>query len=144
MRPDANITREEAAKIALLAMGISPDENLTLDFADSGTVSDWAKSYIATAVKHGILKGSNGNVRAKDLITREEMVTILSRAMGWHLADSSLNFADTSDVSDWSKAAVAYAAQSGILTGYSDNTVKPKATITRAETFALVSRCLSR
>ena len=144
MRPDANITREEAAKIALLAMGISPDANLTLDFADSVTVSDWAKSYIATAVKHGILKGSNGNVRAKDLITREEMVTILSRAMGWNLEDSSLNFADTSDVSDWSRAAVAYAAQSGILTGYSDNTVKPKATITRAETFALVSRCLSR
>ncbi len=144
MRPEANITREEAAKIALLAMGATPEADLTLDFNDADTVSDWAKSYIAAAVKHGILKGSDGNVRAKDLITREEMITILSRAFGWNVTDADLSFADSSDVSDWAKANVAYASANGVLTGYSDNTVKPKATITRAETFALVSRCLSK
>ncbi len=144
MRPEANITREEAAKIALLAMGVTPQADLTLDFNDADTVSDWAKSYIATAVKHGILKGSNGNVRAKELITREEMITILSRAFAWNVSNDSLSFADSSDVSDWAKANVAYANTNGILTGYSDNTVKPKATITRAETFALVSRCISK
>lgn len=143
VRPSDNITREEAAKIALLAMGIEPEAGLELAFADSADVSEWAKPYIATAVKHGVLSGYEDNtVRSKNYITREEMVTILARAMKWQTADAELTFADSGDVAQWSRPNIAYAVANGVMNGYEDNTIKPKATITRAETFALVDRCM--
>lgn len=143
VRPSDNITREEAAKIALLAIGIEPEEGLELAFTDSADVSQWAKSYIATAVKHGVLSGYEDNtVRSKNYITREEMVTILARAMKWQTSDAELTFADSADVAQWSRPNIAYAVANGVMNGYEDNTIKPKATITRAETFALVDRCM--
>lgn len=143
VRPSDNITREEAAKIALLAMGIEPEAGLEIAFSDSADVSEWAKPYIATAVKYGVLSGYEDNtVRSKNYITREEMVTILARAMKWQTADAELTFADSGDVAQWSRPNIAYAVANGVMNGYEDNTIKPKATITRAETFALVDRCM--
>jgi hypothetical protein len=143
MRPSDKLTRAEAAKIALLAMNIEPDESLILDFNDADSVPKWAIPYIATAVKHGIISGyTDGNVGASDYITREQMLTMLARAMNWQGDALSLDFTDSSDISDWAKSPVAYAVQIGVMTGYDDGTVKPKANITRLEVFALVSRCL--
>ena len=72
MRPGDNITREEAVKIALLAMGAQPEQGLCTDFADAADISDWAVPYVATAVKLGIINGySDGTIGAKNLITRE-------------------------------------------------------------------------
>ncbi len=143
MRPDDYITRQEAAKIALLAMGIKPEADLKVEFADSALIADWAYPYIATAVKYGVLTGySDGTVGADKLITREQMLTILARAMKWQTDSTELTFADSDDVSDWSRASIAYAVKKGVMSGYSDGTVKPKANISRIETFALVDRCL--
>ncbi len=143
MRPNDNITREEAVKIALLAMGAQPEQGLSTDFADAADISDWAVPYVATAVKLGIINGySDGTIGAKNLITREQMLTILARAMNWNITDGELGFADSTEVSDWARASIAYAVEIGVMTGYTDNTVRPKANITRAETFALVNRCL--
>ena len=141
MRPDANITREEAAIMALNAMGIEAEEGLTLEFKDADSVSSWAVPYVATAVKYGILAGSDGYVNAKNLITREEMVSILARAFKWETADGELDFEDSSDVANWSKASVVYAVNKGVMMG-SNNQIRPKATITRAETFVLIDKCM--
>ena len=70
------------------------------------------------------------------------MLTILARAMGWEIASGELSFADSAEVSDWARDSIAHAVEIGVMTGYTDNTVRPKANITRAETFALVNRCL--
>lgn len=143
MRPNDYITRQEAAKIALLAMGIKPEADLKVEFSDSALIADWAYPYIATAVKYGVITGySDGTVGADKLITREQMLTILARAMKWQTDSTELTFADANDVSDWSRASIAYAVKKGVMTGYSDGTVKPKANISRIETFALVDRCL--
>lgn len=144
MRPDDNITRQEAAKIALLAMGIKPEADLKVEFTDSSLIADWAYPYIATAVKYGVLTGySDGSVGADKLITREQMLTILARAMKWQTEGTELSFADSGDVSDWSRASIAYAVNKGVMKGYSDGTVRPQANISRIETFALVDRCLA-
>jgi len=143
MRPNDYLTRAEAAKIALLAMGAKAEEGLALDFSDADSVPVWAAPYIATAVKHGLLTGySDGRVAANDNITREQMLTILARAMKWEIKDGELNFTDNADISEWSKPAIAYAVQLGVMNGYDDGSVRPKANITRIEVFALVDRCL--
>lgn len=142
IRPNDSITRAEASKIALLAMGIEPEDGLSLNFDDAGDVAPWAVPYVATAVKHSILKGSEGRVNANNLITREEMVTLLARAFGWETSDGELQFADKDNVSSWAKGNVIYASKIGVLKG-SDNMIRPKDTITRAEVFALVDRCMN-
>lgn len=145
MRPNDNLTRAEAAKIALLSMNIEPDDTLPLDFKDADKIPSWAKPYIATAVKHGIISGySSGNVGASDYITREQMLTMLSRAMNWKGNADKLTFKDSSDISVWAKDGIAYAAEIGVMTGYDDGTIRPKANITRLEVFAIVSRSLEQ
>ena len=127
--------------MALLAMGIEAEQGLELDFKDAEDVSSWAVPYVATAVKHGILAGSDGYVNAKKLITREEMVSILARTFKWETKDGELDFEDSSDVANWARNSVVYAVDKGVMMG-SNNQIRPKATITRAETFVLIDKCL--
>ena len=143
LRPNDAITREEASKIALLAVGATVDDTLALDFTDAASVSDWAKSYIATAAKLGIISGyEDGSVRSKQTITSEEMITLLLKAFNWGTSEDAVNYADSADIT-WSKGYIAKAASMGIITGYEDNTIRPKANITRAEVFALIYRCMN-
>lgn len=143
LRPNDAITREEASKIALLAVGATVDDTLALDFTDAASVSDWAKSYIATAAKLGIISGyEDGSVRSKQTITREEMITLLLKAFNRGTSEDAVNYADSADIT-WSKGYIAKAASMGIITGYEDNTIRPKANITRAEVFALIYRCMN-
>ena len=84
MRPGDNLTRAEAAKIALLAMGIQPEDGLALECTDAVSVAEWAVPFVATAMKHGLLNGyEDGRVGAADFISREQMLTILARALKW-------------------------------------------------------------
>jgi hypothetical protein len=67
INPDLGITREETAKIALLINGIAVEKGLTIDFKDKSKVSGWAYDYVATAIKHGILKGYDGVLKGGSL-----------------------------------------------------------------------------
>lgn len=142
LRPNDAITREEAAKMALLAMNVQPESGLELSFADSAEISDWAKDYIATAVKYNAISGYVDNtVRSKNTISREEMITMLIKAFKWGTSDNELTFADNDKIT-WSKPYLAQAIALGVLKGYDDNTIRPDAKITRAESFALIERCI--
>ena len=46
---------------------------------------------------------------------------------------NTTSFADDGDISDWAKAAVAYAAENGIVKGKDENKFDPKGNATRAE-----------
>jgi len=47
-------------------------------------------------------------------------------------------FSDSTAVSAWAKDAVASATASGIMSGYPDNSFKPKASATRAEAVTVI------
>lgn len=88
-RPNDPITREQAAKIVVLAKGIDPAEVDTeyvfehaANFVDKDGISDWAKPFVAAAVENGIMKGDANNAfRATDDITRAETAVIAYRVM---------------------------------------------------------------
>ncbi len=76
-RPDENITREQLCVMVANAIILSDD--MTLSFADSADISDWAKDSVSKMVKAGIVNGRDGNVFApKALATRAEMAKIIS------------------------------------------------------------------
>ena len=124
---------------------IQPESGLELTFDDSSSVSDWARDYIATAVKYNIISGYGDNtVHSGDVISREQMVAILLRAFNFGVSDTDeeLTFAD-SDRITWSKPYISRAVSLGLLKVSDDNKIRPDAGITRAECFALIHRCLN-
>lgn len=90
-KPNAFIKREEAAVIIVRAMEsagvqnhVSGDEaqNYLIRFKDGTKISPWAKDFTATAVKHGILKGSNtGLFNPKKNMTRAETAVIVNNML---------------------------------------------------------------
>ena len=140
---DANITRQETAKLAILVNGIKAEAG-DITATDAADVSDWAKDFMASAIKAGIMTGyEDGTVKPLNTITREEMVAIIIRALGVQVSDDAkLDFADKADIT-WSAPYVAAAVELGFVTGYEDNTFKAKQPITRAEAFVIFDRVLT-
>ena len=76
----------------------------------------------------------NGNV------TREQLATMLYRYAGSPAVSGSLPFSDADTVSDYAKNALIWATQNGILNGYGDGRIGPKANAERAQVAAMMAR----
>lgn len=144
IRPDNQVTRAEAAKIIISALGLAPSGNTNLTFADSGDIDDWAKEYVQIAVEKGIITGYEDNTfKPRQSVSRKEIVVLAIRAFSLSHEDAgSLTFADANTIPDWASHSVAVALKFGILTGYEDNTFKPDNFVTRGETSKIILSCL--
>jgi uncharacterized protein YjdB len=79
--PDDLLTREQMAVMIIRAAKLAPEAG-ELRFADNSSISDWARSSLATAVKNGIIKGYPDNtVRPRGLATRAEAVTVIVKVL---------------------------------------------------------------
>ena len=92
---------------------------------------NWAKA-------NGILTFIEGDMFYPDKpISREELVTVLRGCIAYGKADTgfetSADFADIEEVSDWAKTAVSWAAEKNIVSGFEDKTFRPKDTASRAQ-----------
>lgn len=148
--PDADITRAEFAAIVTRALGISADTGTTA-FSDVAADAWYAKE-VAAAVRYGLIAGyEDGTFRPDAMITREEAMAILARAMAWagYVTEVSTGdvsarlslFTDGSEVSGWAQSFAAVCAKHGVFMGSNGN-LNPAANITRAETAVTVERML--
>ena len=146
--PKKNITRADFAQYIVRGLGLNGDKSAASRFSDI-SVSGAAAAYIGAASAAGIVQGgSDGKFRPNAAITREEMATMMVRAMnvaGVQLsADSnSLNlFQDRSKVSGWARDGVSISVQAGIIEGASNNRINPQSNATRAEAAVMIKRLL--
>ena len=151
--PDNSITRAEFAAIIVRALGL-PLDNGVSSFSDVGT-SSWYCGYIETAAAYGIINGyGDGTFGPNDLITREQAMTMIARAMAITgletvLSDSGINrllasYTDSENISDYAKTGVEACIETGVVTGKTSSTIAPKDTITRAEVAVMVQRLLQQ
>ncbi|MBU5436976.1 S-layer homology domain-containing protein [Tissierella sp. MSJ-40] len=79
MKPNSNVTREEAAKIISKAYELKAKKSKsTLGFKDEDKISSWAEEYIAALKEFGYISGyDNGKFEPKKNITRAEIVKII-------------------------------------------------------------------
>ncbi len=142
MKPDNSITRAEAVKIIVVALGYTPAEKPDLKFKDIGSIGSWAMGYIDTGVKKGIVKGFDDNTfQPGKKCSRVEFVTMLLRAMDLSVEKTTtLKFKDTNNIPDWALPYMEKAVEIGMIKGYTDNTILPKKDVTRAEAFTMVAR----
>lgn len=78
MRPNDNITREEAFTIlgrALMMEGGASDE--LAKFSDSSQVANWAALSMGFMIKAGYIQGNNNRLAPKENMTRAELAVIL-------------------------------------------------------------------
>ena len=137
--PDGNMTRAEAAAILSRLLKLEESADIS-QFADVKK-GDWYYDVISTCVAAGILGGDNGKMNPNGFLTREMFCTMLVRALGI-IPEGKLNksFSDISLVSDWSKESMNALVNRGYVNGVGDNTLAPKANITRASVVTLIDR----
>ena len=134
--PDNNVTREEFVKILVHALNISGVDSTTA-FRDVDE-NEWYCKDIQTAYSTGIVTGlSTDTFGIGQNITREDICVMLARALDYQgkdiTASGGKEYVDTDEISDYAREAVALMTDAGILSGYEDGTVQPKAFATRAE-----------
>lgn len=142
-RPEAGITREEFAKMVVLAAGLEPVADPELTFADADEIQGWAKGYVAAAVEAGIITGLPDNrFGPAERVTRQQAATMIGRALGVAVGaeGAPTSFADDSEIESWARAAVNLAVEKGIITGFPDNTFRPGEDVTRAQAATMLAK----
>lgn len=149
--PNKDITRAEFAAIVVKALGLRFDKDQK-SFEDVKT-DIWYHEAVSTAVEYKLILGyGNGKFGPDDKITREQGMTIISRAMEFigmtvELNDAEVeknlsHFADRDKTSGWAKNNIARCIKAGIVSGKEQQIIAPKDYITRAEVTAMVRRLL--
>ena len=138
--PAGLVTREQFAKMAVLASGIY-NENASADFEDVDMTS-WYAVYVASAKKKGLIDGiSETEFGVGRNITRQDMAVIIYRALTeskYTFTSDRKDFADMENAADYATEAIAVLGAEGIINGYDDNTFKPTQFVTRAEAAVLI------
>jgi hypothetical protein len=151
--PNRNITRAEFAAIVVRALGLAPGTGRN-GFRDVGA-SKWYCGYIETASTYGIIQGYNTTTFGpNDVITREQAMTMIARAMkitglksgikNGEIGSLFAKYSDGTAASDYAKTSIAACLKTGIITGTSSSTIAPKNSITRAEVAVIVRRLLQK
>lgn len=91
----------------------------------------WYHAAVDYVVKQGIMEGMSATTFSPNTeVTRAQAVQILYNLEGQPTVDGDNEF---TDVFGWYEAAVTWAAQTGVATGYGDGTFQPGDNITRQE-----------
>ncbi|MCM3631279.1 S-layer homology domain-containing protein [Paenibacillus glycanilyticus] len=109
-------------------------------FADAA--NHWAKTDINDLASRMVIQGVSAERFAPDRsVTRAEFTAILLRALGIHAAkdDAKVAFNDVR-AADWYRDSVVNAVSYGLITGYSDGSFRPNASISREEAIVMINR----
>jgi len=146
--PAKNITRADFAEYIARGLGLTGSNASAAKFKDVGA-SHRSASYIGAVSDAGIVEGStDGKFNPTASITREEMATMLVRAMKYAgvsttAPSTALNgFKDSAKVSNWAKDGVSISVTAGFIKGSTTQTINPKSNATRAEAAIMIKRFL--
>ncbi|MDR0406034.1 MAG: S-layer homology domain-containing protein [Clostridiales bacterium] len=136
--PDRSMTRTEFAVVIARMMDADLDltRYLDLPFADANAIPEWGGEEVRAVYYHHWMDGDGANFNPNQSITRAEAMTVIARIAGYQ-GDGAV-FDDDGEIPAWARGAIAGLIDAGVVNGYPDNTIKPNATITRAEIAGIV------
>jgi len=140
--PDRQVTREEFAKMIVLASGMTVN-NQSADFTDMADGA-WYVPYIGAAADAGIVGGvGDGSFGIGRNITRQDMAVMAKRALDAKATQfvkvkDYTPFADADVFADYAMDAVKALFEAGIINGKGENLFDPNGTATRAEAAKII------
>ena len=141
--PNAKVTRAMFVTVlARYAEAEVNDDNAA--FADT-PAGKWYTGAAAWAAENGITSGIGDNMFGPDRnITRQDMATMLYKFIEKQNINLSRkenhSFTDRESVSAYALTAADYCADVGLISGFEDNTFRPKTTATRAQLAQILMR----
>lgn len=132
--PDENTSRAMLVTILYRQQNASVADDAMNPFVDI-TTNAWYYDAVRWGVANEIISGIDSvHFAPEDLLTREQILTILWRIAESPLADvSALPYADTDAISAYAETAVAWAYENGIIGTEAGAAIQPAGYITRAE-----------
>lgn len=146
-----DITRAEFAGLVVRSLGL--DTNGTTSTFSDVEAGRWYTKEVAAAADAGIVYGyPDGTFRPNDLITRQELASMVVRAMEFAGKDVSITsvqanrilnaFNDVDEVGAWAKDEMAIAIDSNVVYGMGNDRLSPRTNATRAQATAMLYRYL--
>ncbi len=137
-RPDNQISRAEFISQANRVFGLT--EEVSIDFVDIYP-EDWFAGEVRKAVAAGYTSGyPDGTFNPQAGVSRQEAASMLAKIKNLDKSSNqtSSNFTDSSEISEWARGAVNAVFTARIMSGYPDNSFKPGKLLTRAETLVIL------
>ncbi|MDM5333122.1 carboxypeptidase regulatory-like domain-containing protein [Ureibacillus composti] len=150
--PNDSITRAQFALILTNILNL-PTEEYEGRFKDVPKSMDWAVYGIEAAARAGIVAGSNGKFNPNDKITRQQMATMIVRAIEYvdptiiDGVQNDVKFADEASIYDYAKENVQIVAGLGIVKGREvggQQLFAPKENATRAQAATMLYNLLEQ
>lgn len=129
--PGNKINRAEFAKVIANVMGVNTNAYKGMaSFRDVST-TEWYSGVAYWAKESGVMIGSGGAFRPRDPISRQEMCTVLVRALDIEAEGAGKVFADEGSIANWAKSAVHICSAAGLVKGSGNNFNPGDATLRR-------------
>ena len=139
-RPNQNISRQQFAVMLFRYLGLDGSQyaNVTLPFADSGSIGDYALTAVKALYSEGIISGSAGSdgklyFNPGASLTRAQAAAMIGRTQEKGYATVELTFSDAASIPAYAAFYIQTMAAQGVLSGYADGTFLPGANITRGQ-----------
>ena len=139
-----NMNRAQFVTALVRLMGWETVTPETPSFSDT-SAGAWYYAAVETAYANGALPTYSTTFRPYDAVTREEMASMLVRALGLgtlagQMSGAELPFTDVTS----NRGYIAIAYDIGLFNGYGDGTFRPKGLVTREQTAAVLLRAHTR
>lgn len=136
----SNITRAQFITALVRLFGWESVSPASPTYSDC-TAERWFYSAVETAHANGALPVYASTVRPTEPITREEMASMLVRALGYSALAGRMSTAELpfSDVTS-NRGYIVVAYDLGIITGYPDSTFQPRGSATREQAAVMLMR----
>ncbi|MBQ7036808.1 MAG: S-layer homology domain-containing protein [Clostridia bacterium] len=139
--PQENITRGDYAMFLVRALGLTGGGE---NFADVDPEAEYAKE-LAIGKANGVINGIGDNkFNPEAEITRQDMMTMTSRAMRLAGAADLGAFSDSGIIADYAASHVSAMVAEGLIKGNADGTINPLGNTTRAEAAVIMNRILNK
>lgn len=151
-RPDRTLTRAEFVKMLVETAKLPYPNEAQAPVAFDDVAEHWCRSYVQRAFAAGMFSPEDyGKTFNPDqALSREEACYLLLKASDIYLAEhpelviepnqAGTKFEDEADIQAKYLDAVRECVKRGFIQGYPDGTFRPKATLTRAEACAILTR----
>lgn len=146
-QPDMPMSRDQFVALAMNTVGLDALEGITrTGFADDASIPTWAKPYVSSALKSGIVEGSTSEAgvvfNADTTITKAEAAVLLNRILRVSDAAVTTMYTDVDVTPAWAYQAAVNLESVGVLQTGVDGSLGLANGLTRADAADMLAGAL--